>query len=64
MRAYCEKVGLEIEAEDFVEYYASRGWKLSGEPVRDWKALARRWHRKAEERRKEESAYGNYGIVI
>lgn len=39
----CEK-GLTINAEDFVDYYATQGWKLSnGNAMKDWQAAARRW---------------------
>ena len=64
VRLFCQQEGLEICPEDFVEYYGSKGWILSGEPVRDWKSLARRWHRKAEEKRKELEAYGKIGHVL
>ena len=64
VRDYCQREGLETNAEDFVEYYGSMGWRLSGGPIRDWQALARRWHRKALEKRKEAPQYGNFGIVL
>ena len=64
VRAYCQREGLETNAEDFVEYYGSMGWRLSGGPIRDWQALARRWHRKALEKRKEAPQYGNFGVVL
>lgn len=27
----------------FIDYYEERGWKINGEPIRDWRALVRRW---------------------
>lgn len=27
----------------FIDYYEERGWKINGEPIRDWRALMRKW---------------------
>lgn len=27
----------------FIDYYEERGWKINGEPIRDWRALVRSW---------------------
>lgn len=40
-------IDAEREATSFVDYYTARGWTVNGNPVRDWKALARRWLSKA-----------------
>ena len=32
-------------AQDFQDYYESKGWKVGREPMKDWKAAARRWVR-------------------
>lgn len=33
------------EAESFVDFYASKGWKVGKAPMKDWQAAARRWIR-------------------
>ena len=33
------------EAESFVDFYASKGWKVGKAPMKDWRAAARRWIR-------------------
>lgn len=33
------------EAESFVDFYASKGWKVGKTPMKDWRAAARRWIR-------------------
>ena len=43
MQAYCKERGNVINAQRFVDYYAARGWKLSGEYMTDWKACVRSW---------------------
>ena len=33
----------EFSAERFVDFYASKGWKVGGDTMKDWKAAARGW---------------------
>ena len=40
------KEGLRFQPEDFLDYYSANGWMLGNQPIRDWKAVARRWSRK------------------
>ena len=52
VRAYCAERNNGIDPEDFIDYYAARGWKYGpGKPMEDWKAAVRTWERK---RKKEE----------
>ena len=44
--AFVKEEGLVIDAGAFFNYYAARGWMVSGSPVSDWKALARSWQSK------------------
>lgn len=42
--AYCEAEGLtHVNRKRFYDNYAASGWMRNGEPIRDWKALARKW---------------------
>ena len=43
VKAYCEGRRNGINAEAFIDYYASRGWKLGKETMKDWKACVRTW---------------------
>lgn len=47
--AYAIEIGAEIDAERFVDYYASKGWKVGSSPMRDWKAVVRNWIRRDRE---------------
>lgn len=38
-----EKRISSFSAEDFIKQNEERGWKIEGEPIRDWKALAVSW---------------------
>ena len=42
-----------FDAERFVDYYASQGWRLkSGQPMKNWKAAVRLWNSKEREKTK------------
>jgi len=38
------------DAGDFFDYYTSNGWKVSKNPMKDWKATVRRWLKQKKER--------------
>lgn len=43
VQAYCEEIGYMIDAERFVNYYESSGWKRGNTSIKDWKACVRTW---------------------
>ena len=55
VKAYIQENGLSVNAEQFYDYYAARGWMLSGTQIADWTALVRNWERRE---RKEGVPYG------
>lgn len=40
---YCSERGNNVDAERFVSYYTANGWKVSKNPMRDWRAAVRSW---------------------
>lgn len=40
---YVKSQGLQVNAKRFFNYYESVGWKINGEPIRDWRARLRLW---------------------
>lgn len=40
---YCRDKGCSIDAERFVDYYESVGWKVGKNQMKDWKAAVRTW---------------------
>lgn len=46
VRSYCKENGYDIDAEQFVDFYASKGWKIGKSPMKDWKASVRTWVRR------------------
>ena len=41
--AYAREAGLVINAQRFVDFYASKGWKVGGSGMKDWRAAVRNW---------------------
>lgn len=47
VEAYCTERRNGINAQDFIDYYDARGWKMSGGvSVKDWKARVRTWEKR------------------
>ena len=44
--AYVKERGSGVDAERFVDYYISKGWKVGGQPMKDWRAAVRTWERR------------------
>ena len=40
---YCRERGNRIDAQRFVDFYASKGWVVGKSPMKDWKAAIRTW---------------------
>ena len=49
--AYCEERKNGISAQQFMDFYESKGWKVGNQPMKDWKASVRTW----EQRHKDEN---------
>lgn len=45
VRAYCQERKNCVNAEKFVDYYDSNGWKVGKNPMKDWKAAVRTWEK-------------------
>ncbi len=54
---YCEANGHIVNAETFVNFYASKGWKVGKEGMKDWQAAVRTWAKN------NERTNGHGGIV-
>ena len=47
--AYCTEKGYAVDADRFVDYYTSNGWRVGKNPMRDWKAAVRSWNGKEQQ---------------
>lgn len=46
VQAYCSERNNGIDAETFIDFYESKGWKVGKDTMKDWKASVRTWERK------------------
>lgn len=42
---YCIERNNNVDAQRFIDYYTSNGWKVGKNPMKDWKAAVRNWER-------------------
>ena len=42
---YCLERRNHVNAQKFVDYYSSNGWKVGRNPMKDWKAAVRTWEK-------------------
>lgn len=45
---YCRERCNNVDPERFVDFYASKGWKVGNQSMKDWKACVRTWEKKEE----------------
>ena len=50
--AYIKEMGYSFDANAFVDFYSSKGWRVGSQPMKDWKAACRTWQRRRDEERK------------
>ena len=43
IREYCLEEGYNVDAEQFFDFYESKGWLVGKSPMKDWKAAVRTW---------------------
>jgi hypothetical protein len=43
--AYCKERGNGVDAQKFVDFYASKGWMVGKNSMKDWKAAVRTWEK-------------------
>lgn len=55
VNAYCTEKGYTLDADRFVDYYTSNGWRVGKNPMKDWKAAVRTWYGKEQPNEKPES---------
>lgn len=45
VKSYCQERNNSVNAESFIDFYESKGWKVGKTPMKDWKACVRTWER-------------------
>ena len=44
--AYCKERNNGISAQNFIDFYSSKGWKVGNQPMKDWQACVRTWEQR------------------
>ena len=57
IRQYCLEKGYNVDAEQFFNFYESKGWLVGKSPMKNWRAAVSTWNKREKEipRRKRES---------
>ena len=50
--AYIAEKGYRMDADAFIDFYASKDWMIGKNKMKDWKAAVRNWHRRDSQERK------------
>lgn len=63
--AYCAERKNGVDAQQFVDFYTAKGWRVGNSPMKDWRASVRTWERRdtsssGQAGRKESDPYANY----
>lgn len=60
VEAYCRERGNGVDAQRFVDFYASKGWKVGNAGMKDWHAAVRNWERRDDMKNGGGKNGGNY----
>lgn len=61
VQAYCSERGNGIDAQAFIDFYASKGWMVGKTKMTDWKAAVRTWESRNRKQAKPTYANTDYG---
>lgn len=54
VKQYCEERHNNIDAEQFIDFYESKGWMIGKNKMKDWKACVRTWERSQKSKKSKE----------
>lgn len=63
VQQYCKKRNNNIDAEHFINYYESIGWKIGKAQMKDWKAAIRTWERNEKNNNNSNNDNWHYEII-
>ena len=56
VRAYITEKSYNVDADAFVDFYTSKGWKVGNQSMKDWKAAVRTWNKREKGTQKVKTA--------
>lgn len=57
IKNYIETNNFSVDAQYFLDYYESNGWKVGKNSMKDWKATIRNWERREKPKGNKKEAY-------
>ena len=63
VQAYCRQRGNGVDPRRFLDYYASNGWRVGPNPMRDWQAAVRGWESNGVNRASPPTKTGMYDVL-
>ena len=63
VESYCRERGNAVDAQRFVDFYASKGWKVGSAGMKDWRAAVRNWERQDNTKNGGGKNGGNYDDI-
>lgn len=60
VKKYCKERGNNVDADTFVDFYASKGWMVGNNPMKDWKAAVRTWEKRKDYGRPKKSGFNEF----
>lgn len=63
VRQYCLERNNNIDAQYFIDYYDSNGWRVGKSPMKDWKACIRTWERNEKNKNNTSNDNWHYEII-
>lgn len=57
---YCSQRKNSVNADDFVDFYESKGWMVGKNKMKDWKAAVRTWERSSRRNQEPPGKPGHY----
>lgn len=64
VQAYCDERCNNVDAERFINFYTSNGWKVGKNKMQDWKAAVRTWERNGYDKKPTEPKASQSGNVF
>ena len=58
VKSYCRERKNTVDAERFVDFYASKGWMVGKNKMKDWKAAVRTWEKSSPPRQERPHEQG------
>ena len=60
VQSYCLERNNSVDPQAFIDFYASKGWMVGKNKMKDWKAAVRTWERNRNNSKKEKTVFDEW----